>query len=243
MYLQFEEGLETTALFVAATYRLMDHVGTEPSIKEDQVIQLMNTIFSKKNFDSLSEAFSVASAAAALSQNRYHVPVVVVSEGPGSDAHEQAILRLQVSNVLSQPLTQATVKLEHAKSVASRATVLQKTTFTPVGDVFELNFMNVKFSSGYYDFSVKVEGDNRYIANAVELRVKISTEVGITNVDLSTVDKDQSIAPKNHPGDLPSQGQGYLHRGQPPELRLVLPAGGREHWRRAHPTPDFRPTP
>lgn len=34
MYLQFEEGLETTALFLAATYKLMDHVGTEPSIKE-----------------------------------------------------------------------------------------------------------------------------------------------------------------------------------------------------------------
>lgn len=36
-------------------------------------------------------------------------------------------------------------------------------------DVFELNFVNVKFSSGYYDFSVKVEGDNRYIANSVEV--------------------------------------------------------------------------
>jgi oligosaccharyltransferase complex subunit delta (ribophorin II) len=34
VYLQFEEGLELTALFVAATYKLMDHVGTEPSMKE-----------------------------------------------------------------------------------------------------------------------------------------------------------------------------------------------------------------
>uniref|UniRef100_A0A8I3WH57 Dolichyl-diphosphooligosaccharide--protein glycosyltransferase subunit 2 n=1 Tax=Callithrix jacchus TaxID=9483 RepID=A0A8I3WH57_CALJA len=149
VYLQFEEGLETTALFVAATYKLMDHVGTEPSIKE-----------------------------------------------------------LQVTNVLSQPLTQASVKLEHAKSVASRATVLQKTSFTPVGDVFELNFMNVKFSSGYYDFLVKVEGDSRYIANTVELRVKISTEVGITNVDLSTVDKDQSIAPKTTRVTYPAKAKG-----------------------------------
>ncbi|XP_032462647.1 dolichyl-diphosphooligosaccharide--protein glycosyltransferase subunit 2 isoform X4 [Phocoena sinus] len=194
VYLQFEEGLETTALFLAATYKLMDHVGTEPSIKEDQVIQLMNAIFSKKNFESLSEAFSVASAAAALSQNRFHVPVVVVPEGSASYTQEQAILQLQVTNVLSQPLTQATVKLEHAKSVASRATVLQKTSFTPVG--------------GYYDFSVKVEGDNRYIANTVELRVKISTEVGITNVDLSTVDKDQSIAPKTTRVTYPAKAKG-----------------------------------
>lgn len=34
VYLQFEEGLETTALFVAATYGLSDHVGTEPAMKE-----------------------------------------------------------------------------------------------------------------------------------------------------------------------------------------------------------------
>lgn len=54
----------------------------------------MNAIFSKKNFESLSEAFSVASAAAALSQNRYHVPVVVVPEGSPSDTYEQAILRV-----------------------------------------------------------------------------------------------------------------------------------------------------
>ncbi|XP_038185686.1 dolichyl-diphosphooligosaccharide--protein glycosyltransferase subunit 2 isoform X2 [Arvicola amphibius] len=209
VYLQFEEGLETTALFVAATYKLMDHVGTEPSIKEDQVIQLMNTIFSKKNFESLSEAFSVASAAAALSQNRYHIPVVVVPKGSASDTQEQAILRLQVSNVLSQPLTQATVKLEHAKSVASRAAaVLHKMPLTLTGDVFELNFKNVKLASGYYDFSVRVEGDSRYIANTAELRVKISTEVGITNVDLSTVDKDQSIAPKTTRVTYPAKAKG-----------------------------------
>lgn len=30
----------------------------------------------------------------------------------------------------------------------------------------------------------------------LQLKVKVSTEVGISNVDLFTVDKDQSIAPK-----------------------------------------------
>lgn len=46
-------------------------------------------------------------------------------------------------------------------------------------DVFELNFMNVKLSSGYYDFSVKVEGDNRYIANSVEVRAFLVIPVAI----------------------------------------------------------------
>ncbi|KAK2494947.1 hypothetical protein MC885_019434, partial [Smutsia gigantea] len=129
--LQFEEGLETTALFVATTYKLTDRVGTEPSTEEDQVIQLMNAILSKKSSESLSEAFSVSCVAAALSQNCCHMPFVVMPEGSPSDTHEQAILYWSPVFCPSL-LTQATVKLEHAKSVASRATVLQNSSFIPV---------------------------------------------------------------------------------------------------------------
>uniref|UniRef100_A0A0B8RRZ3 Dolichyl-diphosphooligosaccharide--protein glycosyltransferase subunit 2 n=1 Tax=Philothamnus irregularis TaxID=1899461 RepID=A0A0B8RRZ3_9SAUR len=208
VYLQFEEGLEATALFVAATYRLSDHVGTEPAIKEDQLILLMNAVFSKKNFEILSEAFSVACAAASLSQNRYHLPVIAVTEGPAAVSHHQPILTLKVTNVMSQPLTQATVTLDHVKSVATKATVLQQSTFSLSGDVFELNFMSVKPASGYYDFTISINGDSRFIANKVELKVKVSTEVGITNVDLFTVDKDQSIAPKTTRVTYPAKAKG-----------------------------------
>lgn len=34
LYLQFEEGLEVTALFVSAAYSLSDHVDMEPPLKE-----------------------------------------------------------------------------------------------------------------------------------------------------------------------------------------------------------------
>uniref|UniRef100_A0A803XS55 Dolichyl-diphosphooligosaccharide--protein glycosyltransferase subunit 2 n=1 Tax=Meleagris gallopavo TaxID=9103 RepID=A0A803XS55_MELGA len=199
VYLQFEEGIETTALFVAAAYKLSDHVGTEPAMKEDQIIQLMNAIFSKKNFETLSEAFSIACAAGSLSHNRYHLPVVIVPDGPAA---------LHVTNVMSKPLTEASVKLDYAKSASTKATVLQQTAFALSGEVFELNFMNVKPASGYYDFSISVDGDNRFIANKVELKVKVSTEVGITNVDLSTVDKDQSIAPKTTRVAYPAKAKG-----------------------------------
>uniref|UniRef100_A0A663N552 Dolichyl-diphosphooligosaccharide--protein glycosyltransferase subunit 2 n=1 Tax=Athene cunicularia TaxID=194338 RepID=A0A663N552_ATHCN len=180
VYLQFEEGIETTALFVAAAYKLSDHVGTEPAMKEDQIIQLMNAIFSKKNFETLSEAFSVACAAGSLSRNRYHVPVIIVPEGPAAVSHHQPVLRLQVTNVMSQPLTQASVKLDYAKSVSSKATVLQQTPFSLSGCCL----------------------------NSVRLRLKVSTEVGITNVDLSTVDKDQSIAPKTTRVAYPAKAKG-----------------------------------
>uniref|UniRef100_A0A8C9FAT4 Dolichyl-diphosphooligosaccharide--protein glycosyltransferase subunit 2 n=1 Tax=Pavo cristatus TaxID=9049 RepID=A0A8C9FAT4_PAVCR len=174
----------------------------------DQIIQLMNAIFSKKNFETLSEAFSVARAAGSLSHNRYHLPVVVVPDGPAAVSHHQPVLRLQVTDVMSKPLTQASVKLDYARSASTKATVLQQTAFALSGEVFELNFMNVKPASGYYDFSISVDGDNRFIANKVELKVKVSTEVGITNVDLSTVDKDQSIAPKTTRVAYPAKAKG-----------------------------------
>uniref|UniRef100_A0A8C9F5Q4 Dolichyl-diphosphooligosaccharide--protein glycosyltransferase subunit 2 n=1 Tax=Pavo cristatus TaxID=9049 RepID=A0A8C9F5Q4_PAVCR len=177
-------------------------------VQFDQIIQLMNAIFSKKNFETLSEAFSVARAAGSLSHNRYHLPVVVVPDGPAAVSHHQPVLRLQVTDVMSKPLTQASVKLDYARSASTKATVLQQTAFALSGEVFELNFMNVKPASGYYDFSISVDGDNRFIANKVELKVKVSTEVGITNVDLSTVDKDQSIAPKTTRVAYPAKAKG-----------------------------------
>lgn len=35
--------------------------------------------------------------------------------------------------------------------------------------------MNVKPASGYYDFSISVDGDNRFIANKVEVRVFVAS--------------------------------------------------------------------
>uniref|UniRef100_A0A6I8MXA0 Dolichyl-diphosphooligosaccharide--protein glycosyltransferase subunit 2 n=1 Tax=Ornithorhynchus anatinus TaxID=9258 RepID=A0A6I8MXA0_ORNAN len=233
VYLQFEEGLETTALFVAAAYRLSDRAGAEPPVKEDQAVQLANAIFGKKRWESPAEAFAVAAAAAALAGNRFHLPVVLAPLGRGTPAGENAALReLRVTDVLSRPLARATVKLEHARSASTKATVLQQVAFAKTGDDFTLDFMSAKPASGYYDFSVRVEGDDRYVAGTVELRVKVSTEVGIANVDLSTVDKDQSIAPKTTRVAHPAKAKGSFvadgHQNFALSFQLVDRNGGAE---------------
>ncbi|XP_023117083.1 dolichyl-diphosphooligosaccharide--protein glycosyltransferase subunit 2 isoform X1 [Amphiprion ocellaris] len=207
MYLQFEEGLEATAMFVTAAYSLSDHVDMEPPLKEDQVIQLVNSIFSKKSWDSLGEAFSVASAAAALSSNRFHVPVVVSAQGPATVSHSQPTLQLLVTDVMSQPLASANVLVESAYAVDSKSIILSQAPFTLNDGVFELNFMSSQPASGYYQFSVAVTGDSRLVANHVELKVKVSTEVAVTNMDLSVVDKDQSIGTKTTRVDYPSKAK------------------------------------
>uniref|UniRef100_A0AAX7VBX7 Dolichyl-diphosphooligosaccharide--protein glycosyltransferase subunit 2 n=1 Tax=Astatotilapia calliptera TaxID=8154 RepID=A0AAX7VBX7_ASTCA len=207
LYLQFEEGLEATAMFVTAAYSLSDHMDMEPPIKEDQVIQLVNSIFSKKSWDSLAEAFSVASAAAALSGNRFHVPVVVTAQGPATVSHSQPTLQLLVTDVMSQPLDSANVVVESAYAVASKAAILNQAPFTINDGVFELNFMSSQPASGYYQFTIAVTGDSRLVANHVELKVKVSTEVAVTNMDLSVVDKDQSIGTKTTRVDYPSKAK------------------------------------
>uniref|UniRef100_A0A8C9Z7Z8 Dolichyl-diphosphooligosaccharide--protein glycosyltransferase subunit 2 n=1 Tax=Sander lucioperca TaxID=283035 RepID=A0A8C9Z7Z8_SANLU len=208
IYLQFEEGLEATAMFVTAAYSLSDHVDMEPPLKEDQVIQLVNSIFSKKSWDSLAEAFSVASAAAALSNNRFHVPVIVSAQGPATvDAASLSKLQLLVTDVMSQPLALANVLVESAYAVASKSTILSQSPFTLNDGVFELNFMSTQPASGYYQFTIAVTGDTRLVANHVELKVKVSTEVAVTNMDLSVVDKDQSIGTKTIRVDYPSKAK------------------------------------
>ncbi|GCB69919.1 hypothetical protein scyTo_0008472 [Scyliorhinus torazame] len=188
IYLQFEEGLETTALFVSAAYKLSDHAGMEPAIKEDQVIQLVNAVFSKKHFTTLSEAFSIACAAAALSHNQYHIPIIVVAEGIASVSHKKPSLKLRVTNVLSQSLTSADVQLEYAKSALTKSTVLQQSSFALKGIKLSLVVIILKG----------------------KLKVKVATEVDITNVDLSVVDRDQSIAPKITRVVYPSKSKGII---------------------------------
>lgn len=68
----------------------------------------MNAIFSKKNFETLSEAFSVACAAGSLSHNRYHLPVVIVPDGPAAVSHHQPVLRVSpYMNTLTHLLVQS----------------------------------------------------------------------------------------------------------------------------------------
>ncbi|XP_077429960.1 dolichyl-diphosphooligosaccharide--protein glycosyltransferase subunit 2 isoform X2 [Vanacampus margaritifer] len=207
IFLHFEEGLEATATFVTAAYALSDHVDIEPPLKQDQVIQLVNSIFSKKSWDSLAEAFSVAGAAATLSNNRFHVPVVVNTQGPPTVSHSQPTLQILVTDVMSQPLTSANVQVESAYAVASKSVILGQSPFTLNDGVFELNFMSQQPAGGYYQFTVSVTGDSRLIANHVELKVKVSTEVAITNMDLSVVDKDQSIGTKTTRVEYPSKAK------------------------------------
>uniref|UniRef100_S4R4F3 Dolichyl-diphosphooligosaccharide--protein glycosyltransferase subunit 2 n=1 Tax=Petromyzon marinus TaxID=7757 RepID=S4R4F3_PETMA len=109
LYLQFEEGLEVTGRFVHAAYSLAEHMGTAPNIKppiQNQVVQLSNAVLGRSSLATLAQASSVALAAAKLSNNRFHVPLVVQPDGASALSHKQPTLRVRgTANVtLSQIL-------------------------------------------------------------------------------------------------------------------------------------------
>lgn len=55
LYLQFEEGLEATAMFVTAAYSLSDHVEIEPPLKEVRHHLSVTYIICKNTHYSLCE--------------------------------------------------------------------------------------------------------------------------------------------------------------------------------------------
>ncbi|XP_032817527.1 dolichyl-diphosphooligosaccharide--protein glycosyltransferase subunit 2 isoform X1 [Petromyzon marinus] len=196
LYLQFEEGLEVTGRFVHAAYSLAEHMGTAPNIKPNQVVQLSNAVLGRSSLATLAQASSVALAAAKLSNNRFHVPLVVQPDGASALSHKQPTLRLRITDVLSRPIHGTVVILEKAREAASRRSVLSQVAFTEQGDVHEFDFLQANPNSGYFDLSLVVEGDARLLGKETELKIKFATEVGVANVEIAIVDKDQSITTK-----------------------------------------------
>lgn len=78
IYLQFEEGLEATALFVTAAYSLSDHVDMEPPLKEVFII----------HFSTLSVGNSVYSVSLHLSVSLEVIKYLILPTGPGHPASE-----------------------------------------------------------------------------------------------------------------------------------------------------------
>lgn len=98
--------------------------------QQDQVIQLVNSIFSKKSWDSLAEAFSVACAAAALSNNRFHVPVIVSAQGPATVSHSQPNLQVYRSQFDPSRATVLCLVLNHHVVTLSLCCVRSSSSLT-----------------------------------------------------------------------------------------------------------------
>uniref|UniRef100_A0A671NX87 Dolichyl-diphosphooligosaccharide--protein glycosyltransferase subunit 2 n=1 Tax=Sinocyclocheilus anshuiensis TaxID=1608454 RepID=A0A671NX87_9TELE len=139
----------------------------------------------------LSSASVLAESASAVSSKS-----AVLSQAPFT--LREYVSRLWISNVIC---------LKHSDNFIWKYFLCLKDCPLFHSGVFELNFMASQPASGYYQFSVAIAGDSRFVANHVELKVKVSTRVAINNMDLSVVDKDQSTGPKTTRVEYPTKAK------------------------------------
>ncbi|XP_023714512.1 dolichyl-diphosphooligosaccharide--protein glycosyltransferase subunit 2 [Cryptotermes secundus] len=204
-FLQFEGGLSITALLVSGAYKLADTVKKPPPITGDQAVKFANYFLSRRSVQTAKGAYSLLEVVHTLTNNKFHLPVAITLASPAAVSLEQPRVSVRVSDLLGQPLSAdpLTVTAESATRVGDEVVVLSKKKFESTsGDrtVYSVNLMETKPERGLYKLSVSAalaKPDPRLVGNVgASLTVKVMCAVGVENVEVGTVDADQTTQAK-----------------------------------------------
>ncbi|KAJ9584791.1 hypothetical protein L9F63_020879, partial [Diploptera punctata] len=204
-FLQFEGGLSITALLVSGAYKLANTVNKPPPITGDQAVKFANYFLSRRSVQTAKGAYSLLEVVNTLTNNKFHLPVAITLASQAAVSLEQPRVSVRVSDLLGNPLSAdpLTVTAESATRVGDEVVVLSKKKFeaTP-GDktVYSVNLMETKPERGFYKLSVSAalaKPDPRLVGNVgASLTVKVMCAVGVENVEIGTVDADQTTQAK-----------------------------------------------
>ncbi|XP_023235921.1 dolichyl-diphosphooligosaccharide--protein glycosyltransferase subunit 2-like isoform X2 [Centruroides sculpturatus] len=202
-YLQFEGGLTITATIISGAYRLAEAAKKAPAISNDQAIKFTNYFLSRKFVQTVKGAALLLDMLKILTENKFHIPVAVTVASNRALSSQNPNVQVQVTNVLGASLGALHVVADAATRLEDNAVIMSKTPFTPVkGDTthYVLNFLEKKPLRGFYKISLSAvpsKPDQRLIGNVgVLIHVKVMTEVGIENIEIGLVDRDQTTAAK-----------------------------------------------
>ncbi|XP_013402149.1 dolichyl-diphosphooligosaccharide--protein glycosyltransferase subunit 2 [Lingula anatina] len=197
-YLQFEGGLFTTSVVIDSAYKLATKVNKAPTIDEEKIIKFTNYFLSRKSVQQLKTAAHLLSAVKTLTDNKFHIPVAVTLASPVAVSASSPKVKVRVSNLLGVSLGAMTVTADTGRNLGDDAVVLSKKQFTPAADdkaVYELDFMQTKPSRGFYSISISLssqKADKRLVGTSgAEVHLKVTTQVGVENVEIGVADKDQ----------------------------------------------------
>jgi len=213
-YLHFENDLETTATFVSAVYALSE-VTDSLAISGEQVTMFANYILrSKTSIGGPKEAFLVLSALGKVAASKLLTIAKADLVSGRSLSEAKPNVKISVVDVFSNPLTKLTVKADSVTRVSDNEVIISNTPFQFV-DSYELLLWKNQPKSGFYDVSVGVSsaGMKLFGVSDLEYRVKVTTTIGIEDVELGTREKDQtdaSLASVSYPGkagDLSADSQ------------------------------------
>ncbi|XP_032232776.1 dolichyl-diphosphooligosaccharide--protein glycosyltransferase subunit 2 isoform X2 [Nematostella vectensis] len=206
-YLQFDGGLVPTAEVVTGAYKLGEYVKRTPTISEEQLVKFANYILSRKHVQEVKDCFFLLRSLNVLSNNEFHVPVVMQVYGSPLISNDNTVFKVRVTNVMDKALGKMTVTAVSA--VDSEGTsILSNQNFKDGSEDYELDFMSFKPSPGIYTLTVNVKpqkADPRLIGTSgAELKVKVVTKVSIDQVELSIIDKEHSHVVKSLKADFPT---------------------------------------
>lgn len=204
-FLQFEGGLSITALLVNGAYKLADTVKKPPPITGDQAVKFANYFLSRRSVQTAKGAYNLLEVVNTLTNNKFHLPVAITLASQAAVSSEQPRVSVRVSDLLGQPLSAEplTVTAESATRVGDEVVVLSKKKFEPSANdrtVYSVNLMETKPERGLYKLSVSAalaKPDPRLVGNVgASLTVKVMCAVSVENVEVGTVDADQTTQVK-----------------------------------------------
>ncbi|XP_071503410.1 dolichyl-diphosphooligosaccharide--protein glycosyltransferase subunit 2-like [Diadema antillarum] len=209
-YLQFD-SLQQTSLFVEGAYKLSGVVNKPPVITKEQAIMLGNYIVSRQSTQSVRNAYYVLSGTKAMSDNKYQIPVVFSLAGPMAVTSSEPNVRVRVSNLFSSSLGKLTVVATAVESKSEGDVAASNLPLSATSDpsVFQVNLLESKLSPDFYQVTLDAtptQADSRLIGLADgEVTVKVTTQVTVESVEISVVDKDQSITAKTQKVQYPKK--------------------------------------
>ncbi|XP_071804461.1 dolichyl-diphosphooligosaccharide--protein glycosyltransferase subunit 2-like [Asterias amurensis] len=200
-YLQFE-NLFQSGLFLDGAYKLSAKVNKKPLITEDQAVMFGNFVLSRKSTQNVMNAYSVALGVKALTNNKFQVPVAFTRMGSMAVSTADPNVKVQVSNLMAGSVGKMTVKATSVSLKEGGKTIIKDAIFLGTTNPTEyvLNLIESKPAPAFYKvaLSAKPTTENPALIGLSDgaVLVKVTTEVTVDNMEISIIDKDQSITAK-----------------------------------------------
>ncbi|CAF0949106.1 unnamed protein product [Brachionus calyciflorus] len=203
-FLQYEGGVGTTSLVLEGVFELSAKLKKFPA-KFDQakLTKFVNYLTSKRSPTNPKSAYFLLKAALKLSDNQFHIPLVLNRLSSVSVSSQQPNLLISVTNIVGASVRQAQFNVEAESAKSAKSTLLSaKKPFTQKssdGTTYELKLVEQQPTADFYTVLVSVtpkapaNNDKRFYLVDNKVLVKVSTVASVSDVQIGTGDRDQGL--------------------------------------------------
>jgi len=216
--LQFEGGLSVTSYVIRGIMNLGNQQGSA-LIKEEQVLKFAAYFLSRKYVYTLKDIHHLLLALAALANNKHQVPVVVSVFNSNLITRENPLLKVRVTNVLDQSISEATVTAKSFTTADDSVSLFENKVFKTSdakddyiiieGEVARgyiaahslfIDVMSADPARGMFKCNVAVqlkkESQRFVLGGDFVVNVKVLARIMVEDVEIAVGDKEQAVLSK-----------------------------------------------